>query len=72
MKSIDCLNYLCKHCEKITIRNGFVGCPYRCISNDFCEEYEIIMNDLKLLEELKKGGFNNANLKRRNQKNKER
>ena len=72
MKSIDCLNNLCKHCEKITIRNGFIGCPYRCISNDFCEDYEIIMNDLKLLEELKKGGVNNANLKRRNQKNKER
>ena len=66
MKSIDCLNNLCKHCEKNKIRNGFIGCPFRSISNDFCEDYEIIMRDLKLLEKLKKGGVNNENHKRRN------
>lgn len=61
MESIDCLKELCKHCEKNIIRNGFIGCPYRSISNDFCEEYEIIIRDLKLLEYLKKGVSKNEN-----------
>ena len=51
MESKDALKSLCEHCEKLSIRDGFIGCPYRCISNDYCEDYEIIKKDL---EELKK------------------
>lgn len=50
MNSKDALKSLCEHCEKLSIRDGFIGCPYRRISNDYCEDYEIIKKDL---EELK-------------------
>ena len=51
MESKEALKSLCEHCERLSIRDGFIGCPYRCISNDYCEDYEIIKKDL---EELKK------------------
>ena len=53
MTSKEALKSLCNHCEKLSIRNGFIGCPYRDISNDYCEEFETIKKDLKVLEILK-------------------
>ena len=38
MTSKEALKSMCNHCEKLSIRDGFIGCPYRCISNDYCEE----------------------------------
>ena len=53
MTSKEALKSMCNHCEKLSIRDGFIGCPYRCISNDYCEEFETIKKDLKILEILK-------------------
>ena len=53
MTSKEALKSMCNHCEKLSIRNGFIGCPYRDISNDYCEEFETIKKDLKVLEILK-------------------
>ena len=53
MNSKEALKSMCNHCEKLSIRNGFIGCPYRDISNDYCEEFETIKKDLKVLEILK-------------------
>ena len=49
----EALKSMCNHCEKLSIRDGFIGCPYRCISNDYCEEFETIKKDLEVLEILK-------------------
>ena len=53
MNSEEALKSLCNHCEKLSIRNGFIGCPYRNISSDYCEEFEIIEKELKALEIIK-------------------
>ncbi|MDY2575736.1 MAG: hypothetical protein SOW55_07215 [Bacilli bacterium] len=53
MNSKDALKCLCNHCEKLSIRDGFIGCPFRNISNDYCEEFEIIKKELEILEMLK-------------------
>ena len=53
MNSKEALKSMCNHCEKLSIRDGFIGCPYRCISNDYCEEFETIKKDLEVLEILK-------------------
>ena len=53
MTSKEALKSMCNHCEKLSIRDGFIGCPYRCISNDYCEEFEIITKDLEVLKILK-------------------
>ena len=53
MTSKEALKSMCNHCEKLSIRDGFIGCPYRCISNDYCEEFETIEKDLEVLEILK-------------------
>ena len=53
MTSKEALKSMCNHCEKLSIRDGFIGCPYRNISNDYCEEFETIKKDLKVLEILK-------------------
>ena len=53
MNSKEALKSLCNHCEKLSIRDGFIGCPFRNISNDYCEEFETIEKDLKVLEILK-------------------
>ena len=53
MTSKEALKSMCNHCEKLSIRDGFIGCPYRCISNDYCEEFETIKKDLDVLEILK-------------------
>ena len=54
MNSKEALKSMCNHCEKLSIRDGFIGCPYRCISNDYCEEFETIEKYLEQLEILKK------------------
>lgn len=53
MTSKEFLKSLCNHCEKLSIRDGFIGCPFRNISNDYCEEFETIEKELKVLEILK-------------------
>ena len=53
MTSEEALKSMCNHCEKLSIKNSFIGCPYRDISNDYCEEFETIKKDLKVLEILK-------------------
>ena len=53
MNSKEALKSMCNHCEKLSIRDGFIGCPYRNISNDYCEEFETIKKDLEVLEILK-------------------
>ena len=53
MTSKEALKSLCHHCEKLSIRDGFIGCPFRNISNDYCEEFEIIEKELKALEIIK-------------------
>lgn len=53
MTSKEALKSLCNHCEKLSIRDGFIGCPFRNISNDYCEEFETIEKELKVLEILK-------------------
>ena len=54
MTSKEALKSMCNHCEKLSIRDGFIGCPFRNISNDYCEEFETIEKELKVLEILKK------------------
>ena len=63
MTSKDALKSMCNHCEKLSIRNGFIGCPYRNISNDYCEEFETIKKDLEVLEIIKKWSFIQENYK---------
>ena len=53
MNSKEALKSMCNHCEKLSIKDSFFGCPYRDISNDYCEEFETIKKDLKVLEILK-------------------
>ena len=53
MNSKEALKSMCNHCEKLSIRDGFIGCPFRNISNDYCEEFETIKKDLEVLEILK-------------------
>ena len=54
MSSKEALKSMCNHCEKLSIRDGFIGCPFRNISNDYCEEFETIEKYLEVLEILKK------------------
>lgn len=53
MNSEEALKSLCNHCEKLSIRGGFIGCPFRNISNDYCEEFETIEKELEVLKILK-------------------
>ena len=54
MTSKEALKSMCNHCEKLSIRDDFIGCPFRNISNDYCEEFETIEKDLEVLECFKK------------------
>ena len=63
MMSKEALKNMCNHCEKLSIRDGFIGCPYRCISNDYCEDFETIKKDLEILEIIKKWSFIKENYK---------
>ena len=53
MTSKKALKSICLECEKEKGVNK-VACPFRSISNDYCEEFEIIEKDLEVLEILKK------------------
>ena len=63
MTSKEALKSMCNHCEKLSIRDGFIGCPFRNISNDYCEEFEIIKKDLEVLDIIKKWSFIQENYK---------
>lgn len=52
MKSIEALNEMCLNCEKEKATR-LQRCPFRSISNDYCEEYEAIEKELKQHEKLK-------------------
>ena len=49
MTSREALKSICLECEKWKEKNK-VRCPFRSISNDYCEEYEAIKKDLDRLE----------------------
>ena len=53
MTSKEALKNICLECEKEKGKNK-TACPFRSISNDYCEEYEKIKKDLEILEILKK------------------
>ena len=53
MTSKKALKSICLECEKEKGVNK-VACPFRSISNDYCEEFEIIEKDLEILECFKK------------------
>ena len=53
MNSIETLKNICTNCERI--RGQYkIACPFRSISNEHCEEFNIIKKDLEELEILKK------------------
>ena len=58
MTSKEALKILCEDCEKSFIKDGFLGCPFKCISHDYCDEIEIIKKDLYDLELIRKRGEN--------------
>lgn len=53
MTSKESLKNICLECE---IANGKVkiACPFRSISNEYCENYQTIEKDLEMLEIIKK------------------
>ena len=53
MTSKKALKSICLECEKEKGVNK-VACPFRSISNDYCEEFEIIKKDLERLQNLEK------------------
>ena len=52
MTSLEALRNICYECEKKMAINK-TRCPFRSISNEFCEEYDLIKKDLEILEILK-------------------
>ena len=52
MNSKESLKNICSKCEEEKWKNK-IRCPFRSISSDYCEEYETIEKDLKMLEILK-------------------
>lgn len=52
MTSKEALKSICLECEKEKGKNK-TACPFRSISNEYCEEYEKIKKDLEVLEILK-------------------
>lgn len=52
MNSLEALKSICNGCEKKMAINK-TRCPFRSISNEYCEEYELIKKDLEVLEILK-------------------
>ena len=53
MNSLMALRSICYECEKNMTINK-TRCPFRSISNEFCEEYDLIKKDLEILYMLKK------------------
>lgn len=52
MNSKEALKNICSKCEEEKWKNK-VRCPFRSISNDYCEEFETIEKDLEVLKILK-------------------
>lgn len=52
MNSLMALRGICYECEKNMAINK-TRCPFRSISNEHCEEYELIKKNLEILEILK-------------------
>lgn len=63
MTSKEALKEICINCRNNINQIPSKGdrpykeCPYRGISNDYCEEYETIKKDLEILEIIKKWSF---------------
>lgn len=53
MTSKECLRSMCLNCEKEKATR-YQRCPFRSISNDYCEEYETIEKELDRLERVEK------------------
>ena len=53
MKSKEALKSICLECEREKGKNK-IACPFRSISNEYCEEYDTIEKDLERLESLEK------------------
>lgn len=53
MNSKECLKHICDECQKNAGKIQ-VACPFRSISNEYCDEYETIKKDLDRLEKLEK------------------
>lgn len=53
MTSKEALKSICLECEIWKGKNK-VRCPFRSISNDYCEEYDAIKKDLDRLEKLER------------------
>ena len=49
MTSLEALRNICYECER-HMSISKIRCPFRSISNEFCEEYETIKKDLEILE----------------------
>ncbi len=52
MSTKQALNKMCTNCEK-GLAYKKVRCPFRSISNEYCEEYEKLKNDSEILEIIK-------------------
>ena len=51
--SKEALKSICLECEREKGKNK-IACPFRSISNEYCEEYDTIEKDLERLESLEK------------------
>lgn len=56
MNAKEALEAMCEHCHKIIQSQPSKGdlphqeCPFRHISNDYCEEYETVLKALEAVE----------------------
>ena len=57
MTSKEALKNICLECEKEKGKNK-TACPFRSISNDYCEEYEKIKKDIEVLNIIKSSIYN--------------
>ena len=62
MNSLEALRNICYECER-HMSISKIRCPFRSISNEFCEEYDLIKKDLEILEIIKKHKLLNYVLK---------
>jgi hypothetical protein len=53
MNSKECLKHICDECQ-INAGKIQVACPFRSISNEYCDKYETIKKDLDRLKQLEK------------------
>ena len=53
MTNKEALKSICLECEREKGKNK-IACPFRSISNEYCEEYDTIEKDLERLENLER------------------